>query len=74
MQMFVDCNTCGAKFNWTVSETETPTCDRCKNLHGGNPREILKILGEHRVPGQTDLIRALSLMLDRIESLEAKKK
>lgn len=73
MDMYTECRKCGVKFNWTVKENEDPSCERCKDLHSSDPRLILKLLSEHRVPGQIDIIRAMSLMLDRIESLEAKK-
>lgn len=70
--LFTECKTCGVRFNWALS-TEEPQCERCKTIFGNDVRAIVAIMGEHKVPGQRELLRVLNLIIDRIEKLEVGK-
>lgn len=69
--MFVDCKTCGVKFDWPISQ-EDPQCTRCQVIYGNDAKAILAIMGEHKVPGQRELIHVLGLMMTRMDVLTAK--
>ena len=71
--MYVDCKTCGTKFDWVLSQEE-PQCTRCQVLYGNNPRAILDIMSEHKVPGQRELFHVIGLILNRLDVLEGRLK
>ena len=67
--MFVDCRSCGTKFDWVLSQEE-PQCERCKVIFGIDPKKIIAIMGETKVPGQRELLRVLGLLITRFEKIE----
>lgn len=71
--MFIECTKCGTKFDWEVSQQD-PICQRCFTITGSDPKKILALMEEQKIPGQKEMIHVLKLIIDRLEKLEPLKR